>query len=362
MKCYVCSTDLTQENETEEHILLNAIGGKLKSRRLICIGCNSKFGGKIDDKLAQQLSPVSTLLNVKRDRGKPQNVKGKYENKEIIIEPGGKLKLARHYVVKGEKVIHIESSTLGQATKVLASLRRKYPDLDVNKAINNAQEIQDFLPSISLSMEFGGKETRQAICKMAVNFYILNGGDSKTIEHLLPFIEGRVEEAEVYYFHPRSEVFYKSEKDIIHTLILVGDNQKKELYVYIELFNEFKLVVILDREYNGQSIYHSYHYNVVTNEEVEYDPPIKITSKDLRKYTSKDINESKFKERMQVLFQRIDNVNTSKKISDITTKAMDETQKKYPPEHYPVFTQEMISFYSDRVSKEFVLAFQHRYM
>src|SRR5690348_12113276 len=113
MICYVCNTYLTQENETEEHIILNAIGGKLKSKKLICKGCNSKFGSNIDDKLAQQLNTVSNLLNVKRDRGKPQNVKGKYQNKEIIIEPGGRMKLARPYIDKGEKVIHIEASTLG---------------------------------------------------------------------------------------------------------------------------------------------------------------------------------------------------------------------------------------------------------
>ncbi|MED4129465.1 HNH endonuclease [Shouchella miscanthi] len=32
MQCYVCDTVLTRENESEEHILLNAIGGKLKSK------------------------------------------------------------------------------------------------------------------------------------------------------------------------------------------------------------------------------------------------------------------------------------------------------------------------------------------
>ncbi|MGO0258240.1 HNH endonuclease [Priestia aryabhattai] len=363
MKCYVCCTDLTQENETEEHILLNAIGGKLKSRRLICRDCNSKFGGKIDDKLAQQLNPISTLLNVKRDRGKPQNIIGKYEHKEIIIEPGGKIKLARPYIDdKDEEVIRVEASTLNELTKILKSLRRKYPNLDVDKTIKNAKKSHDYLPSLSLNMNFGGKEIRQAICKMAVNFYILNGGDPKVIEHLLPFIEGNVEEAEVYYFYPRSEVFYKDEKDIMHTLILVGNNQKKELYVYVELFNEFKFVIIIDREYNGQSIYHSYHYNVVTNNEIKYDTPVKITPKELKKYISKDIDKSQFKKRIQFLFQRIDNVNSSKKISDITDKAMEETIKKYPPEQNPVFTKEMTSYLADRVVREYFLAFQHRYM
>ncbi|GMB08099.1 HNH endonuclease [Thermolongibacillus altinsuensis] len=360
MKCYVCDIDLTKENETDEHILLNAIGGKLKSRRLICKDCNSRFGSDIDDKLAQQLNPIANLLDVKRDRGQPQNVKGTYENKEIIIEPGGKIKLARPYIDKGEKVVHIEASTMGEAKKVLRGLKRKHPELDIEEALKNAKRSKDYLPSVTINMSFGGKETKQAICKMAVNFYIFSGGDSKVIKHLLPFIEGKEEEAEVYYFYPRSEVFYKGEKDVIHTLLLVGDPLKKELYVYIELFNEFKMVVFLDREYNGEPIYNSYHYNVVTNEEIEYDTPIRIASKDLKRYSCKDIDESKFKERMTLLFQRIDKVITDRRIHEITTKAMEEMRKKYPQEENPVFTKEMIAYFSNRVAEEFVLSFQHR--
>ncbi|CAH0347773.1 HNH endonuclease [Bacillus sp. CECT 9360] len=360
MKCYICDTALTKENETEEHILLNAIGGKLKSRTLICKDCNSKLGSDIDNKLAQQLNPIANFLDIKRDRGKPQNVKGKYENKEIIIEPGGKMKLARPYIDKGEKVVHIEASTMGEATKVLRGLKRNHPDLDIEKAIKNAKKSKDYLPSVSVGMNFGGKESKQAICKMAVNFYILNGGDPTTIKHFLPFIQGKETEAEVYYFYPRAEVFYKGEKDVMHSLVLVGDPVKNELYVYIELFNEFKMLVFLDRKYNLEPIYNSYHYNVVTNEEVEYDTPIRIAPKDLRRYSLKDIDESKFKERMRILFQRIDTVSTDRRIHEITTKAMEEMSKRFPQQENPVFTKEMLAYLSKRVADEFVLSFQHR--
>lgn len=69
--CYVCDDILNSENETVEHIVLNAIGGKLKSRRLICRDCNSKFGSKIDTELAKQLSSFCTLLNIQRESGTP---------------------------------------------------------------------------------------------------------------------------------------------------------------------------------------------------------------------------------------------------------------------------------------------------
>jgi len=86
MKCYVCEVEITSENETEEHILLNAIGGKLKSKKLICKSCNSEFGSEIDDTLARQLNPIANLLDIKRDRGNPQNVKGTYNcNRQVKL-------------------------------------------------------------------------------------------------------------------------------------------------------------------------------------------------------------------------------------------------------------------------------------
>ena len=36
--CYICGKELTKLNESEEHIIPNAIGGKLKSKKLICKG------------------------------------------------------------------------------------------------------------------------------------------------------------------------------------------------------------------------------------------------------------------------------------------------------------------------------------
>lgn len=66
--CYICGKELTKSNESEEHIIPNAIGGKLKSNKLICKDCNNKIGYKSDSKLAEQLNMITNLLNINRDR------------------------------------------------------------------------------------------------------------------------------------------------------------------------------------------------------------------------------------------------------------------------------------------------------
>lgn len=91
-KCFMCGLELTESNKTTEHILLNAIGGTLKSDKLICEKCNSLFGEKMDKSLFQQLHPFALLLNISRDRGKTQPLIATRSNGEKIrIYPDGKL-------------------------------------------------------------------------------------------------------------------------------------------------------------------------------------------------------------------------------------------------------------------------------
>lgn len=361
MKCYVCDEEITKDNETEEHILLNAIGGKLKSKQLICKGCNSGFGSKIDDALARQLNPIANLLDIKRDRGKPQNVKGTYNNKDILIEPGGKLKLARGYLEKNENKFHIEASSERQAKEVLRGLKRNHPEINIDELIKNAERTKSYLPSVKINMDFGGEEASRALCKMAVNFFIYHGGEPEEVKHLLPYIKGIEEEAEVYFYYPKSEPFYKGE-EVLHTLILVGDPQQKYLYVYVELFNEFKMVVYINRKYGRKAIYQSYHYNVVTNEVVEYDEPVKIPLQQLKRYKSKNIDVKKFAERMKHLLQRVNKIIVSKRINEITTSFIKEMNGKYPQDENSYITKEMCAFLANRVAEEFVLSFQHRFI
>lgn len=59
--CYVCGNILNEKNQTEEHIFLNAIGGNLKSKNLICRECNSSFGNDIDAALAGQFNAIANM-------------------------------------------------------------------------------------------------------------------------------------------------------------------------------------------------------------------------------------------------------------------------------------------------------------
>lgn len=77
--CYLCGQTLTDCNSSEEHIIPNAIGGKLKAK-ILCKDCNSKFGNTIDSKLAESLLSFSNWLNVDRTRGQTPDLNCTVDN------------------------------------------------------------------------------------------------------------------------------------------------------------------------------------------------------------------------------------------------------------------------------------------
>lgn len=54
-----------------EHILLDALGGRMTTRLAICSDCNNRFGGSIDDILASQVLAFRNLMQLKSGSGDP---------------------------------------------------------------------------------------------------------------------------------------------------------------------------------------------------------------------------------------------------------------------------------------------------
>lgn len=94
------------------------------------------------------------------------------------------------------------------------------------------------------------------------------------------------------------------------------------------------------------------------NEVLDYEAQFVITAKELIKSCSRQLDETKFLERMTYLFQQIRNIDVSRKIHDITTSSKDELIQKFPLEENQYFTAEMISTYKETVLKKYLEVFQ----
>src|SRR6187455_2370107 len=68
--CYNCTDEITSTNQSDEHIIPNSIGGRLKSKKLLCEKCNKGFGKTIDAEFSKQLDVLAAFFTVKRNRQK----------------------------------------------------------------------------------------------------------------------------------------------------------------------------------------------------------------------------------------------------------------------------------------------------
>lgn len=275
MECYVCDTKITNENETDEHIIINAAGGRLKSKKLICSSCNSDFGEDIDSVLAKQLNNLANMLMVKRHRGEPQPIVGEKQStgEKYILEVGGKPKLTKPTVdktVEGNKTnISITARSEKELRQILTGIAKKNPTFDVEEAMKSAQWREEhFDEALHFQNVIGGNEVFRAVCKCATNFFIYNNGEASEIKHLIPYIKGE-EEKEVVWMHYQDGLYELNPDESSHILHLVGNKEQGVLYCYVDYFNTYKYLVLLNENYEGIDIKETYFFDLINITPIE---------------------------------------------------------------------------------------------
>lgn len=89
-KCHLCCSELTSGNDSEAHIIPNALGGRLKPKGIICQTCNTMLDELADNALIKAFGDWPTLLDIPRDRGKnpPKRLETR-NGKTVRLEPDG---------------------------------------------------------------------------------------------------------------------------------------------------------------------------------------------------------------------------------------------------------------------------------
>ena len=109
-----------------------------------------------------------------------------------------------------------------------------------------------------------------------------HGGKRDLIAHLIPYIQNRCENQCVNYYYPDELIATPNlSGTFIHTLFIKGNPQEKLLYGYIELYNAFRLIVLLSDSYEETSFQEIYSFDVLSRREVDKKININISRKEL---------------------------------------------------------------------------------
>ena len=347
--CYRCDTQILSQNSSYEHIILNACGGKLKSKTLLCKKCNSDFGNSFDNILAVQVNELANMLMIKRERGEPQPIEGKTANGTAykIFANGDLMKADPTVQVQreGNQVrLSINAANDEQYRQILKGIKRKNPGFDADEAFKVAERSNYYLNEpINIQMNMGGPDVFRSIIKTAINYFIHLGGKSADIKHLLPFLEKKVDLENVWYHYPDQYIYHPKIDEVSHILKIVGDPEQKLLFAYVELFNAHNYIVLLNQKYTGKAINSLYAYDLINNQ--EFQPVVQLDySRNyvLDLFLNKDAHPHlKITERLNRTFKIANERQVKFHLNKLISSAVHDVLGAYPKG--TVFTNELIT-------------------
>ena len=356
-KCYLCGTEITDKNKTIEHIVLNSIGGRLKSSKLICKTCNSTFGNTFDSKLSKQLEFFANFLDIKRERGVVQEIemfrestgeKYKVTSKGIPIPA----KPTIEEINKGSATeIKIKARSKKELTGILIGLKKKYPNINVEQFIENANSVKEYISEpLHITLTIGGKESMPAILKMAINYYIEKTEDIESVKNAIEDLKHNSTD-KVEPIILSEPLFNLSKDEITHSIFVKGSREEKKLYAIIELYSVIQFIVKLSDNYNGNSIQDLYVYDVLKNEEISKEI-LKVPSFDFIFSFEYPLSKSNFSI-MQKKMNHVMEIGSKRKtqlyISEAIEKSFASTWGKLPTGH--LITEEDADKLLDEIMK-----------
>jgi hypothetical protein len=262
--CVLCQVPLTSHNDSQEHVIPSAIGGRLKVSGFICQKCNSKSGETWDAKLAAQLNPLALMLGVTRDRGAaPSKRVTTTAGEKLLIKSDGGLTLAEPSYTTVETAdglaIQMTARTMREARKMLAGAKRKFPNLDIGAILASA-EVQSAYPDgmIHHQINFGGEVSGRSIVKTALALAHYAGIPWDRCQDAINYLRHPTAEPCFGYYQVTDLIENRPEDTALHCVCVVADPVTGMVLAYLEYFGVQKIVACLGRSYSGPSVTSTY--------------------------------------------------------------------------------------------------------
>lgn len=341
-RCTFCEAPL---DGSDEHILLSAIGGRKRSRRVICCGHNNKFGSSIDRELADQLAFYANLLAIRTGRdGAAPTLRGllTMDGTRVDLEPGGRpvKKATIEDVPIGEnrRQIRIAANSEEQLRRLAETYLKKYGlGHDAVKDGTIEQTLTPLSAPIDIRGSIGGEGPLRAVAKMGLLLLASEAGTAAVrcpdVSGIRAFIESggdstafvRQDYASAF---PRASAL-TALPGHSHRICALASPGSGVAVAHIELFGTFCFTVLLSEAWTGPEVALFYGVDPVTGEDVEArtaDRPPLSAGEFHALATSV---EEALKPRIKRLFAMISERQTDMVMQTITDQAIAEV---FPPD------------------------------
>lgn len=270
MPCIVCQSPITPKIDSREHVFPNAVGGRLKVREFVCRFCNSGAGETWDTALAKQMQPLCHLFAVVRDRGElpPLPIVTTAGEKLTMLPKGGftlsKPELTRARIAEGT-AIRIQARDMAEARRMLAGLKKKHPNLDVEAELSKVEgSIAYPKGAVHHALQFGGDEAGRSMVKTAAAFARHLGVPTTACDIAAVYLRNKEATPPFGYYHASDLVKNRPAGVPFHCVAVNGDPATGLLLGYVEYFGAVRIVVCLSETYSGSAVGGCHAFNPTT--------------------------------------------------------------------------------------------------
>jgi hypothetical protein len=282
--CAICDTPLTAENDSREHIILNALGGRRAVSGFICTPCNNTSGHTWDAALAKQLNPLCLFFHIYRQDGEPpaQNFPTISGDTMRVSHDG--LALPRPTISRtptgAGTNIQVVARTPEEAREILTGLKRKYPQIDVDTTLASATSTYSYLSEpVKMELKIGGPDGGRSIVKSAFALAVSSGVAPSDCDEAKRYIASG-EDACFGYFNDFDLIEGRPENTVVHCTA-VSSTDDGLLLGYVELFTVFRMFICLGSNYRGKPISAVYAIDPVTGSELNVTVRLKFSREEL---------------------------------------------------------------------------------
>lgn len=286
-KCVICNDLITIDNDSSEHVLPNAIGGRKKIKGFICRSCNSESGNDWDVELAKQLNPLSLFFNISRERGiVPSQVLSSISGTNYMIHPEGSMGLEKPIIkktpIENGMEIKFSARDMREAKQILTGLKRKHPELDVDQALKSAQSVSSYTNDpIHMPLQFGGAKSGRSIVKSTLAIAYIAGIKAHECEKARNYLLDENAQACFGYYYEKDLLLNRPEGVVFHCVAVKGNPVTNLLLGYVELFGSFRVVVCLSDNYTGGDFYEQYSIDPISGKELNIEVDLTLTSDEI---------------------------------------------------------------------------------
>jgi hypothetical protein len=269
--CPLCDADLVA-SKSAEHIILNAIGGRLTTHGFICDACNHRTGREWDAVAADQLNFWCLFFGIKRQRGRsPKELIETTAGERLLMQPGGGFELPKPIHNRRQTdaglEIAVTARSMDEARSMLQGLKRKYPSVDVEATMRTAKENYSYPKGVvRRDVGFGGKCSGRSVVKSALALAHRSGITVRDCRDALAYLRDPNGPPCFGYYYERDLLSVRPDGIPLHCVAISANPDSGLLLGYVEYFGLHRMVVSLSKVYRGSRIEAAYCLNPLTGE------------------------------------------------------------------------------------------------